>query len=169
VAQEILALHVAPAAPNNPEMMFAAGVASLRMPILPSEVPAKQHDVVAMAGKTFWDLASKPPEEAESDFTKLLAAYPDFPNVHYFLGTSLGARHPEQCAAEFLAELRVSPDSVPARVQTRPPIRREGKPARRLNTPGRRLRSVPSLWERSWLLGAPCEPLVTMSTHLRPT
>ena len=117
VAQEILALHVAPKARNNSEMLFASGVASLRMPILPSEVPANQHDVVAMAGKAFWDLATQPPEESESDFKSLLAAYSNFPNVHYFYGTSLGARHPEQSAPEFLAELGVSPDSVPARVQ----------------------------------------------------
>lgn len=117
VAQEILVLHVAPTVHDNPEMMFAGGVASLRMPILPSDVPANQHDVVAMAGKAFWDLATRPPEEAESDFKSLLAAYPNFPSVHYFYGTFLGARHPEQSAPEFLAELRVDPENVPARVQ----------------------------------------------------
>ena len=116
LAQAIL-MEVAIRAPNNPDMMFAAGVASLRMPILPSDVPANQHSVVAMAGKTFWDLVSRPPEEAESDFKSLLAAYPSFPNVHYFYGEFLGARHPEQSASEFLAELRVDPESVPARVQ----------------------------------------------------
>lgn len=117
VAQEILVLYVAPTVRDNPEMMFAGGVASLRMPILPTEVPANQRDVVAIAGKAFWDLATRPPEEAETDFKNLLAAYPNFPNVHYFYGTFLGARHPEQSAPEFLAELRVDTESVPARVQ----------------------------------------------------
>ena len=116
VAQEIL-MKVAVRVQNNQEMMFAGGVASLRMPVLPSEVPANQHDVVAMAGKAFWDLATRPPDEAESDFKRLLAAYPNFPNVHYFCGTFLGARHPEESVPEFVAELRVSPESVPARVQ----------------------------------------------------
>jgi tetratricopeptide (TPR) repeat protein len=37
--------------------------------------------------------------------------------VHYFYGTYLAARHPEQCAPEFLEELRITPDSVSARVQ----------------------------------------------------
>lgn len=116
LAQEIL-VEVALRARNNPDMMFASGVASLRMPILPSDVPANQREVVAMAGKAFWDLAIERPEQAESDFKALVAAYPNFPNVHYFYGTFLGARRPEQCASEFLAELRVNPDSVPARVQ----------------------------------------------------
>jgi tetratricopeptide (TPR) repeat protein len=98
-------------------MMFAAGLTGLRMPILPSDVPANQREVVTMAGKAFWDLATQPPAEAEEDFRALVAKYPKFPNVHYFYGTYLAARHPEQCAPEFLEELRVTPDSVPARVQ----------------------------------------------------
>jgi tetratricopeptide (TPR) repeat protein len=131
VAQAIL-MEVEIRAPNNPDMMFASGVASLRMPILPADVPADQHSVVAMAGKAFWDLVSRPPEEAESDFKNLLAAYPSFPNVHYFYGEFLGARHPEQSAAEFLAELRVDPESVPAHVQLALRYIVEGKAAEAL-------------------------------------
>jgi tetratricopeptide (TPR) repeat protein len=116
VAQEILT-RVARKVHTNPEMMFAAGLPALRMPILPSEVPANQRDVVTMAGKAFWDLATQPPEEAEADFKALVSKYPKFPNVHYFYGTYLAARHPEDCAPEFLQELSITPDSVPARVQ----------------------------------------------------
>ncbi len=116
VAQEVL-VRVALKVRSNPDMMFAAGLTGLRMPILPSDVPANQREVVTMAGKAFWDLATQPPAEAEEDFRTLLAKYPKFPNVHYFYGTYLAARHPEQCAPEFLEELRVTPDSVPARVQ----------------------------------------------------
>jgi len=116
LAQEVL-MYVAPRVPNNPDMKFAAGVASLRMPILPSEVPPNQREVVTLAGKAFWDLASRPQEEAEADFKTLLKQYPKFPNVHYFYGTYLAARHPEECIPEFLEELRITPDSAPARVQ----------------------------------------------------
>jgi tetratricopeptide (TPR) repeat protein len=87
------------------------------MPVLPSDVPMSQREVVTMAGKAFWDLATQPPAEAEEDFRALVAKYPKFPNVHYFYGTYLAARHPEQCVPEFLEELRITPDSVPARVQ----------------------------------------------------
>ncbi len=102
---------------NNPDMMLAAGLASLRMPILPADLPADHREVATMAGKAFWDLINQPPAQAETDFKALVAAYPDFPNVHYFYGTFLAARHPERCAAEFRAELRLRPDDVPARVQ----------------------------------------------------
>ena len=116
VAQEVL-VRVALRVRDNPEMMFASGVASLRMPVLPSDVPAEQRDVVQMAGKAFWDLATQPPEQAEADFKNLIAAYPKFPNVHYFYGTFLAARHPELCVPEFMAELGADPDNIPARVQ----------------------------------------------------
>ncbi len=116
VADEVL-LNVALRVHNNSDMMFAAGVTSLRMPILPSDVPADQRDVVTMAGKAFWDLASQPPEQTEADFRALVAKYPKFPNVHYFYGSYLAAHHPDQSASQFAEELRVNPDSVPARVQ----------------------------------------------------
>jgi len=116
VAQEVM-LRVALKERNNSEMAFAAGLASLRMPILPPEVPDNQKEVVAMAGKAFWDLITQSPEQAEAGFHALISKYPDFPKVHYLYGTYLASHHPEQCAPEFLEELRVSPDSVPARVQ----------------------------------------------------
>jgi tetratricopeptide (TPR) repeat protein len=116
VAQEILT-RVALKVQNNSEMMFGAGLPALRMPILPSDVPAVKRDVVTMAGKAFWDLVTRPPDEAEADFKALVSKYPKFPNVHYFYGTYLAARHPEECTPEFLRELSIAPDSVPARVQ----------------------------------------------------
>ena len=115
LAQELL-MRVARKVHNNQDMMFAAGLPSLRMAILPSDVPGNQRDVVGMAGKAFWDLATQQPEVAEADFTALVSKYPKVPNVHYFYGTYLAARHPEQCAPEFLQELRITPDNVPARV-----------------------------------------------------
>lgn len=116
VAQEVF-VRVALKVKNNPDMVFAAGLACLRMPILPADVRSDQKDVVQLAGKTFWDLITQTPEQTESDFKELISKYPNFPNVHYFYGTYLAAHHPEQCAAEFQKELSISPDSVPARVQ----------------------------------------------------
>lgn len=116
VAQEIL-LRLARRVKNNPDMKFAAGLACLRMPLLPSEVPAARRDVVTMTGEAFWAMASQLPSEAEASLKTLVAKYPKVPNLHYFYGTYLAVHHPEQCASEFLKELRITPDSVPARVE----------------------------------------------------
>lgn len=115
LAQDV-AIQVALKHRDNPDMMFAAGLACLRMSILPEEVPQNQRQVVAMAGKAYWDLITQPPEQTEADFKALVAAYPNFPNVHFFYATYLAAHHPEESVPEFLAELKVQPDSVPARV-----------------------------------------------------
>jgi tetratricopeptide (TPR) repeat protein len=115
LAQDV-AVQVALKDRDNPDMMFATGLACLRMPILPEEVPQNQRQVVAMAGKAYWDLITQPPEQTETDFKALVAAYPNFPNVHFFYATYLAAHHPEESVPEFLAELKVQPDSVPARV-----------------------------------------------------
>ena len=128
LAQEIF-VQVALKVRNDPDMMFASGLAALRMPIFPQDVSKNDREVVAMAGKAFWDLIIQSPELAETDFKALVAAYPNVPNVHYFYGTFLGARHPELCAAQFLAELKVQPDSVPSRVQLVLRYVTDGKPA----------------------------------------
>ncbi len=128
LAQDIN-IQVALRGKSNPEMMFAAGLAPLRMAILPQDVPKNDHEVVAMAGKAYWDLISQPPEQAEADFKALVTAYPKFPNVHYFYGTYLAAHHPEQSVPEFLEELKVQPDSVPAMVSIALRYITEGKTA----------------------------------------
>src|SRR5207237_10435338 len=53
VGQEIM-VRVALKVRIDHEMLFAAGLAPLRLPILPSEVPPDQREVVNMAGKAFW-------------------------------------------------------------------------------------------------------------------
>jgi len=116
LAQGML-MRVARRVHDNPEMSFAAGLACLRMAIFPDEVPEKQREVVTMAGKVFWSLATLVPAESEAAFKALVSKYPKFPHVHYFYGTYLAAHHPELCAAEFLEELRITPDDVPARVE----------------------------------------------------
>ena len=124
---EDINIQVALKGQNNPDMMFAVGLAPLRLAILPQDVPKNQHEVVAMAGKAYWDLITQPPDQTEADFKVLIAAYPKFPNVHFFYGTYLAAHHPEQSVPQFLEELKVQPDSVPARVSLALQYITEGK------------------------------------------
>jgi len=67
----------------------------LRMPILPSDVPANRRDVVTMAGKAFWDLATQPPDEAEADFKNAGFQIFQIPQRTLFLWhISCGSRSP---------------------------------------------------------------------------
>ena len=116
VSQEFL-VKVAWHVKNDPEKMFACGLAALRMPILPQEVPEANREVVFLAGRAFWDLATKTPAESETSFAVLLAKYPRFPNVHYFYGSYVAVHRPPEALKEFKDELQINPGSVPARVQ----------------------------------------------------
>ena len=116
ISQEIL-LRVAEHVKQNESMMFGSGLAVLRIPILPAEVKPEQKEVLFLAGKTFWDICTRPPADAEADFTALLSKYGNFPNAHYFYGTWLAVHRSEAARPEFLKELQVNPSSVPARVQ----------------------------------------------------
>ena len=116
LAHEVL-LRVAQHVKPNPELIFACGLPSLRIALLPEQVPEGQREVVSLAGKAFWDLATQHPAEAEADLTSLVAKYPTFPNVHYFFGTYLAVHRAEAATAAFQEELRLNPESVPARVQ----------------------------------------------------
>lgn len=114
---QVVFVNMAPRQKTNQEMMFGGGLSALRMAVFPEDAAKADREVIFLAGKTLWDLATEPPATTEADFKVLLSKYPKFPNVHYLYGTYLAAHHPEDADQEFLEELKVSPDSVPARVQ----------------------------------------------------
>ncbi|MDR3718024.1 MAG: tetratricopeptide repeat protein [Bryobacteraceae bacterium] len=116
LSQKLL-VKVAWHTPEEPEKLLAAGLAALRIPLWPEEVGSDQREVVTLAGHAFWNLVKSQPGETGSAFAELLARYPRFPNVHYFYGNYLSSLRPAECMKEFEEELRVNPQSVPARVQ----------------------------------------------------
>jgi hypothetical protein len=61
----------------------SGGLACLRMPIFPEEIPPADREVVFLAGETLWDSATERPQVTENDLATLLAKYPNFPNVHH--------------------------------------------------------------------------------------
>jgi predicted Zn-dependent protease len=54
--------------------------------------------------------------EAREAFERLVATYPDKPNVHYLRGSFLQPTDPEIAFHEFETELKLNPDHVPALV-----------------------------------------------------
>jgi len=93
------------------------GLAALRMPLLPSEVPADRRRLVRMAGEA--SFASQTPEHTHADklFKDLETAYPNEPGVHFLYGVFLMDFRPEDGVRELKRELEISPSHVPARVR----------------------------------------------------
>lgn len=102
---------------QDPSLVEPAGLAGLRMPLLPAEIPAGRRDLVDLAGQAVLALQTQHYEEAESVFKRLVAAHPNEPGVHFLYGAYLMQLHPSDAVPELQRELEISPSHVLARVR----------------------------------------------------
>jgi predicted Zn-dependent protease len=93
------------------------GLAALRMPLLPSEVPPNRRDMIHLAGQGALALEAQDREGADRLLSKMVAAYPDEPGVHFLYGAFLLDVRPTEGMAEMQREMEISPSSVPARLR----------------------------------------------------
>ena len=119
-ANQIAAAH--PEAPENAvladlKLLDALGIAALRIPKLPSDLPALQIPVVRLAGRAQALIALQDRVLAETEFKQLLALYSSEPGVHYMFGVFLLKEHPSPAIDEFRREIEVSPSHQAARIQ----------------------------------------------------
>jgi len=70
----------------GPAVIEAAGLAGLRRPILPQDVPPSDKDLIDRAGRAVCAMAGHGTENTQKYFAELLANYPKTPNVHYLYG-----------------------------------------------------------------------------------
>jgi tetratricopeptide (TPR) repeat protein len=94
---------------DNPRVIEAMGIATLRMPMLPIEVPADRRERVLMAGRASYMMATRNTAAAEKAFEALVSRYPESPNVHYANGVFLLQEQPDKAIDEFKRELDVQP------------------------------------------------------------
>lgn len=99
------------------KVIEAFGLAVLRMPFLPKEVPPTRREQVLLAGRAAYDMAARRMEQARAAFDTLLARYPNEPNVHYAFGVYLLNQDADAAMKEFRRELEISPSHYPAMVQ----------------------------------------------------
>jgi tetratricopeptide (TPR) repeat protein len=93
------------------------GLAALRWPFLPSEIPSERRDLVRMAGQGVLAVEAQHQEDAENIFRGMAAAYPTETGVHFLYGAFLLDARPEDGIKELRRELEVSPSYVPARLR----------------------------------------------------
>ena len=102
---------------ESAQTIAAFGLNLLRMPMLPSEVPAEAQSRVQLAGEAGVAMASRQAAKARALVEQLAARYPTTPHVHYVWGVLLLAEEPPRALELFRKELALSPQHVPARLQ----------------------------------------------------
>ncbi len=92
----------------------AAGIAGLRRPIFPEELPPGDKDLIERAGRAVCAMALRDPTAAQNYFAELVAAYPKEPNVHYLYGSFLSAADRDAGLREYQKELELNPKHTEA-------------------------------------------------------
>lgn len=100
---------------KDPAFITGIGLAALRRPLLPQEVPAIDQELIAATGRTTYFWMTGDNASADPAFRALVATYPTSPNVHYLYGTYLLGAQPDQALAEFKTELALNSHNPDAR------------------------------------------------------
>lgn len=95
---------------DNPRVIEAMGIATLRLPMLPVELPPDRREMVLMAGRASYMMATRNTAGAGKAFQALATRYPETPNVHYAYGIFLLQEEPDKAIEEFKRELELQPD-----------------------------------------------------------
>jgi tetratricopeptide (TPR) repeat protein len=95
---------------DNPRVIEAMGLATLRMPLLPIEMPPDRREMVLMGGRASYMMATRNTAGAARAFEALVARYPETQNVHYAYGVFLLGEEPDKAIQEFKRELELQPD-----------------------------------------------------------
>jgi tetratricopeptide (TPR) repeat protein len=93
------------------------GLAALRLPFLPAEIPGARPDMIRRAGEATLALETKRRDEAGKLFEQNIGKYPNEPGVHFLYGVFLLDENPQGGIKELKKELEISPSSVPARLR----------------------------------------------------
>lgn len=102
---------------DSPRVIEAYGMALLRIPMIPQELPAQRREMVMLAGRGAFYRASRRPAAAKPAFELLVQRYPDAPNVHYAYGVYLLDDDGDRAIEEFQQEMKTTPDHMPSLLQ----------------------------------------------------
>lgn len=114
---------------DKPQLADACGVAALRMPLLPSEVPEGQRALVSAVGRAVFQAGGQRTAAGEKEFRDIVAKYAKAPNVHYVFGSFLLlTSNAEEGLQQLIEELQISPDHVPCLTQIAFEYLKRGEP-----------------------------------------
>jgi predicted Zn-dependent protease len=93
------------------------GLAALRYPLLPSEIPPARKEMFRMAGAAALADEAQRRDEAEKLFLAMSTAYPNEPGVHFLYGVFLLNVRPGDGIKELQRELEIAPYNPIAKVR----------------------------------------------------
>ena len=96
---------------DSPRVIEAMGIATLRMAMLPNEVPPDRREMVLMAGRGSYMMATRQTAAAGTAFQAIVERYPETPNVHYAYGVFLLIEQPDKAIEQFKRELDAPAES----------------------------------------------------------
>jgi tetratricopeptide (TPR) repeat protein len=114
---------------DNPRVIEAMGIATLRLPMLPIELPPDRREMVLMAGRASYMMAMRNSAGADTAFKALASRYPETPHVHYAYGVFLLGEQPDQAIEEFNRELAIQPAHPWSLMQIAYEYLKRGEPA----------------------------------------
>jgi len=101
---------------KTPEISVAAGIAGLRKPWLPGEVPEAEREMVWRLGDAMTSAMERDPKTALEKFQAVIRDYPGQANIHLRYGAFLTLDSPEKGLAEIRRALELDPENIPALV-----------------------------------------------------
>jgi tetratricopeptide (TPR) repeat protein len=114
---------------DSPGVIEGLGLASLRLPYLPSEAPADKREMIRIAGRAMYQFTkNRYSPTARLAFEELVTRFPEEPNTHYAKGAFLmSVEEAEAGLAEFRRVLALQPTHVPAMLQLAFHLMKEGR------------------------------------------
>lgn len=138
---------------DNPRVIEAMGIATLRMPMLPIELPPDRREMVLMAGRASYQMAMRNKVGAETAFKALASRYPETPNVHYAYGVFLLQEQADAALEEFKRELEIQPAHPYSLMQMAYEYLKRGEPAAALPIARQAVEAAPKAFPARKALG----------------
>jgi tetratricopeptide (TPR) repeat protein len=148
-----LLAKAAPASQRGPEWNIGVGLAGLRYPQLPADVPLSQQNLFAGAGDAALQFMQGDEPGARQAFSSFFQRFPDVPNAHYLYGFLMLPTDPDATVAEYKRELEIAPANVTAAAMLAWVLLSQAKPAQALPFAQRAVSEAPDLPVAQLVLG----------------
>jgi len=141
--------------PESPTLVAACGLALLREPYLPIEIPAEKREVVEAAGRAAYAAMGGKPEARER-FEDAIRRFPRTPGLHYGYGAFLrqeGSGEARAAIEQFEKEIAVDPKAVYPRLEIAFELMKRGEHGAAVPWAEEAVRLAPALFAPHFALG----------------